>query len=290
MTIRATLTRTEPRFGFFGGFTRKAKSLVWTLPESWADVQADRVLPYLRLLYTREPETALTEIVWHSLPATVRVQISEQDLAAMVIRLRWMLPAPDDVQMPVRHFMHRGVTYFLPKPKGENLSCIEYPLADEFYSAYIENFNFDDLLRLTATLARPENSTPTQSLQRGDRRQPLHSRTEIEVRAEKLRTLPVEIQTAILYYFAGLKQRISNTYGHYLFDETPDDETEITPTAPNFGWWGVFQSVAEGGVFGRLDEVCQASLHEVCVYLVRKKLEADALKNFQPKKTTTDFE
>jgi hypothetical protein len=217
-------------------------------------------------------------------------RMQREDLAAMTMALQWMRPRHDCVDFPVASFEHAGMVYHLPTAKGQNICCLEYPLADEYYMRYAANTNDAEALALLlATIARPENPDRQSAVARGDARMALHSRAEIEARALVLLHAPHELHVAALMYFGGLKEYVHRIYGTWLFEvpfdeddeDEQDEDDEATPQArtssidgPDFGWWGIFQHVAESGVFGNLKEVYQASLHDVCIFLVRQRIKA----------------
>src|SRR5690606_26772363 len=138
---------------------------------------------------------------------------------------------------------------------------------------------------------REENPDTAAALRRGDKRTLLNSREEAEARAERLAGLEPYLQFAVLLYFAGLKEYIYKTYKAWLFEDDDDDieeekdgdeedddepvQREAAPAQPDFGWWGIYQEAAEAGLFGRLDQVYQASFHDVAMWLVRQRIKAD---------------
>jgi hypothetical protein len=262
------------------------------LPTSWNEVAGSRRRVFFGYWIRDEAHAAL-RILRHvlRLPGWAWRALGADELAALCAQLEWMRPGPECAVLPFDSFRHRGVTYYLPTPKGQNLVCIEYPLADKFYERAVLHQDERALLCLVGTLCREANPDQAEALKRNDRRVPLHSSSEAEARADRLRGLPAETAWAVLYFFAGLKEYVAKVYGPWIFeqdDDDPDDDVEETapaekqPSGPNFGWWGTFQQVAEGGVFGPLRDVYQSFFHEVCIYLVRQKQREDAMRQASP--------
>jgi len=94
-----------------------------------------------------------------------------------------------------------------------------------------------------------------------------------------------------------MKMLIHKMYGAWIFDndeeEDEQDETAYAKASagkagkgPNFGWWGIYLDVAESGVFGALEKVYQTSIHDICIFLVKKR--ADANQAPEPKTPLTD--
>lgn len=263
------------------------------LPEHWNDVQPDaHRRRWWRWAMTLPPEAAQRAMVRDLLPRWVRLRISALDFAALAHLLSWTKAEADCDVVPVPSFQHKYVTYHFPKPKGENLVCIEFPLADEYYQQFLDdNANERALMCLLATLAREQNYDTEAVLRQGDARIALHSREEVEARADRLRGVPGEYCLQALLWFAGMKGYVHRVYGPWLFEQE-DEEEEDAPSgspeggenagSPNFGWWGIYQGVAESGVFGTISQVHQAAFHDVCVYLVRKRVEAEAMRSTSP--------
>ena len=123
-------------------------------------------------------------------------------------------------------------------------------------------------------------------LKRGDDRVLIHSQAEVEARVIRMTGAPQEVHIQALMWWIGMKMLVNRMYGKWLFEGDEDeDEEEDTPDyakatsgeakGPNFGWWGIFLDVAESGVFGPLEKVYQASIHDICIFLVKKRAEAN---------------
>lgn len=277
-------------------FGTQKKTWRRVLPEFWREVSERHRLRYYTWLLAGG-ESAMPEVARHlvRLPGWAWQAMRPEVVAAFAGTLAWMLPKPDcgDAQ-PFEYFDHDGRRYYLPKANGENLTCIEYPLADEYLQAFqnspgdLESPGESTLLKLVATLCREREPEPEMRLRRDDQRRPLHSRAEVTARAERLKGLHPAHQAHVMMWFAGMKQYLHKTYKNWLFepddeeedDEAPDQQPTTNNQSPNFGWWGIFQDVAEAGAFGTsVEQVLQAPFHDVCVWLVRQRVKADEMRS-----------
>lgn len=274
------------------------------LPETWSEIPPRRRLKCYRLV-VNDARAGLRQVLalCLRLPAWALRAMRAEEVAALTGALAWMTPAADCERLPFPNFEHGGVTYHFPRPKGENMTCIEYPIADEYYMQFVQGKDDTALLLLTATLVREEHPDQGRALREEDARVPLHSRAEIAARANRLRAAPTEYQVAALLFFAGMKEYVHRVYGPHLFDqddEEPGTDSEEEHNEPEnndeqedagFGWWGILQDVAEAGLFGTMKEVYQANFHEVCMYLVRQQIKARQMRAaMKPQKTAQNFD
>jgi len=269
-------------------FRRRRFSL--HLPESWEQLTLPQRQRWWRWLMTLPRQAAVRAMVRDLLPRWVRASISDLDFAGLTTLLDWVQAEHDCSQIAIPSFQHQGVTYHFATAKGESVSCIEYALADDYYKDFSEG-NESALLRLVATIWREADMDEARALRRDDKRVPLYSKSEVEKRAKALQSAPMEIHLQALLFFGGLKAYIYRVYGKWLFEEPDDPEDDADtateqppPSAPDFGWWGIFQRLAESGTYGVKDQVLQESIHEVCINLVRKQVES----NSQPKAPEPD--
>ncbi len=133
---------------------------------------------------------------------------------------------------------------------------------------------------LCGTLCREAHQDESAAITRGDRRAPLLSKSEAQARADHFADLPEDIRTAVILYFAGVKEFIANSYGKVLFEQ-PEGEEKQGSTAPSLGWWSVYFSLAIDGPFGRdVKLVYQVPFHDLCLFLVDRirQQKADALR------------
>lgn len=251
------------------------------LPESFQEAGEDALFCIKQLLLHKNENLARAKALAKLLyirPHLVK-GLHNQDLGSLINLLSWMNLNPSPVPA-IRFFDHNKQRYWLPKEKFQDGLAIEYPMADEYFTQLLAGDD-DALIKLVATLARPEKD---------GKRIPLTGREEVEKRAKELKDLSPEAQWAVYMYFGGIKQYIHDLYKGYLFEVKEEDEdNQQASEGAMFGWWGIYMDVAESGVFGNLEKVYQSNFHNICIYLVKKKKEADRIKNFNPNPNTKEL-
>jgi hypothetical protein len=258
------------------GFRPSEKKYVLALPESWQEVPTRLVLPLYKLL-TNYPIAdakvrALQLLV--NLPKLLFLSLTDEQVGDLVDKMEWFKIDASAVPL-IKEFEHNNITYYLPGEGLDNAAAIEFPLSDGFFEEYYNDNNEAALLLLIATLCREANPDEKEIISRGDKRIMLTSRYEVEARAEKLKGLPLEIQGIVLSYFIGCKSFVFDAYGEFLFKKEEEGMKTQAPRSAFLGWWGIYQDIAESGVFGNLEQVHQTNFHTIALYLVKKKLEAD---------------
>lgn len=256
--------------------SNKVREYKRLLPSEWKEVHNKRLFPFLRTLLLEPEPKGLLQILREllRLPKTVFYSMGREQLYHLLQLLEWMKPSRSVVPL-VSSFRHREVRYYLPKAKFKNGSAIEYPIADDYYTKFVEQKDYKALLLLTATLCREQKKDETAILKTGDQRVVLHGRTEVEARAKRLSKLGIEYQIAVLMYFAGIKEYIHTTYAGWIFPANEAEGATEKESDNLFGWWGIYFDIAESGVFGSLEKVHQMNFHTICMYLVKKKKEYD---------------
>lgn len=264
------------------------------LPASWTEVEPARRLPLLRLLF-RYPGAMGRLLVLRRvlcLPNRIFKAIDDDQVTGLLsITAGWM--TIQESPEPVLAWFDDGpVRYHAPRSHGLNLVALEYPIADEAFGNYLRTGDKAALRLLCATLYREANPDTDAATTRGDIRVPLRSRWEAEARAERLAAVPEEVLSAVLLYFAGVKQYVSKAYGAALFEQPELDEhgnPVPAATTPSLGWWTVYFNLATDGPFGRnVEEVYQTAFHDVCLFLVDRKRQEDRIR-VQQRMSEKDF-
>jgi len=266
----------------------RQRSQVIFCPSTWAEVtpkQALKVLPIvlgetrshsvmvrvLSLLVTGVPPSFLL-----TLPAANVTQMI--DCAKFVFEEELSVPVVSEVV--VRGWIHERV-FAMPSEKLGNATCFEFWVADEYYSKFMESRQDADLDLLIATLLREKDQDKAAMMRREDDRVVLRSRREIEARAQRLKKLDATQKAYILYFFSNCKKWIYHQFGQFIFEDTEDGDRDGGEGNP-LGWYGLFQSVAQMGVFGTLDNILfNTKFLDFCTFMVAKRLEDDRLKREQ---------
>jgi hypothetical protein len=225
------------------------------------------------------------------LPKTVFNALPDAKITLFLSHLTWLRPDASPVPMFPK-FTYRGKTFHLPKPKLENGRAQEFELADNCFNKILAESDPKSaenlLITLVATLCREENPNTEAVIERGDIRLPLVGRSDVSRRSEFLAGLPETVQVAVFLYFAGCKKYIFDLYGNHIFaqNEADDPDTEgdfknekeapDPRTVEPFGWMGVFMELAENPV--NLPQIYDMNIHTLCVWLMRKKIQNDRIR------------
>ena len=245
------------------------------VPESWTEIPAPKRVSVLRLLVDMPGTPGELEALrlLMGLSKNKMKRLHPGAVAELLDLCQWTQLKPAPVPL-VEFFEHKTVRYHLPVAHFRNGACIEYPMADECLLAYLDDETPEKLLRLVAVLCREELPNPAEARRRNDPRVPLHSWAEVDARAEALRGLHPGIGTAVLLYFAGVKQYVFDTFGGWLFEPTdPDTPPEERPKGDPLGWWGLYMDAANNDP-ARLREIHQSNFETFCLMEVRRRKAA----------------
>lgn len=267
----------------------RRRPFVFRIPESWTEC-ADKAPLYWKYVATMDPAVAKDRIM-RSIFGRKWQQFSAANKAVLLEAITWAEVVPDCSIVPVKEFEHNGTTYVFPDPMGPNVSGVEFALADDYYKSFVAG-DETALLRISACIWRKKDWNDQAALVRGDYRVLLHNKVQVEHWCEDLQTAPAEYHIQAFNWFLGLKLHVNRVYGPWIFDEPDEDQEDDNapvqpdpkPTGgPNFGWWGIFIDIADAGAYGTKNQVYQESIHDICIYLVKKR--ADANQAPEPKPT-----
>ena len=219
-----------------GSSTKRTKLV--KLPTSWHGIaDAGERLLLLRMLLTNTGELgriiALCRLL--GLKRKESNLLQPEQVRDLLACLDWLRPVPD--ARPLVDVIGKG-KYHLPKEKFSNGTAMEYAIADEYFGQFAQG-DAKALPLLVATLARPQRRSADESARLGDVRIPLHSRSEIEARAQLIEELPLEQKMVVVLYWAGVKQYVHETYAGWIFPTKEELEAEGDEAAQKgdlFGW------------------------------------------------------
>lgn len=263
----------------------RRRRFVLQLPESWAELSITRRHRWWRWVATLDAAEAKNRIIRDLVPARWLRKMASIEAGAISAALDWASLQQDADVVPIPDFWWGDEHYIFPQPKGPNVSGVEFALCDDYLKAFMQG-DTDALLHLSACIWREEGPDHSENLIRGDARIPLHNKMEVEARAKRLQDAPAEIHVQAFTWFVGFKKLVHRVYGPWIFEEQEEEEEEETDTpapapkptgGPNFGWWGIFIDVAEGGAYGTKNQVYQESIHDICILLVKKRADANQI-------------
>jgi hypothetical protein len=268
------------------------------VPEKWGEIPEKKRRRWWALAVLHGDRSALVRECLRPLPAPVRRLFSEEDRQAIAANLAWAVPVPDCENLVIDRVLVRFWPWRMPEPKGQNMTALEFAYCNDLYDKYVTSGDVEAATLLAATLWRPMRMWPSERKKAGDDRVGFFASAEAKARVKQMQP---DMIVQALFYFAGFKDLLIKTYGAYLFDadeadeiaaadEDQDEEVNNETTAhlgesdnyPDFGWWGIMQAVAEAGLFGNMEQVYQTSIHDLCIYLVRKEIENQRMKRNMP--------
>lgn len=238
------------------------------LPEDWSEIKPNRRRAILQLgvglPYPYNFHNIIIKL-WGVKENTLR-QIPAEQLQAMYDRLHWIVNEPvEEPIFPV--YRHGWKKYAFPKAKLWNATGLEYALADEYYTHFVEERDEKSLLHLAATLVRPIDRKKKGAERSDDPRVKLESRAQVELAAKTFNKMPSEVIHSAFLLFIGCKNWVYNTYGQYIFEESGNSKKDP------FGWYGTFFSLSEMGAFGTVQEVQHENFHTICQFLMKRKMD-----------------
>lgn len=255
------------------------------LPEDWSEVPDKLRLPCLKELYYQDRDTAIAQnlIRLLRLPRKLYRHFSIGVIYDLRQQIEWMRFL-ERATPPITEFSHNKVKFYFPKPILENVTALEYAIADDLFQEYMNQGDRQHLIELAALLCRPGNDDKDEVQTTGDPRTPLIGRGQLKSLARHFDDLPEYLLLCILMFFIGCRKKIHEMYAGWIFPKPQDetsDEQEISRSEQNekhkwesgylFGWHSVFMDVAQNGVFGSLEQVHKTPFHTICMYLVQQK-------------------
>jgi hypothetical protein len=266
-----TITRSDKKsLNLFG-----KKKISFSLPERWDEVPADIRMEVFRALHFIEYPGKFEYIIKKIADPEniIFLGTPKEQLWELYDTLSWMKDPPGTTPI-IDRFVHRGVTYYFPKPILDNAVGYEFAVVDEIYPLIQGDTAEENLLLLTASICRPANPDKAAVIANEDIRIPMYNKDERDLIARDLQGLDPAVQHIAFLYFTACKEYIYELYGPYIFTgETPDDVAKM------LGWFGTFFSIAETGIFGNLNQVFQTKLHTLLQYLIKAKADTDRIKN-----------
>lgn len=261
----------------------------YELPETWQEVAPDLLPDFVRLLFA-EPANGDTyhEILrrvlgyskakWRKLMAHYFApQLTEAQREANAVALSdtltqiaWMWHEPLSA-MPFESIVVGGQTYYLPEAQFTTMSYGELTDAYIHFLAFVKQLvpGEERLNLLIASICRPERQGDYQTPDwNGDRREPYNEHLA-KLRADGIaQSVSYAERIAILMYFAGTQKSVLELYDvHAEGIEAAATEEDY----PGQGWKKNQHYLSEKGIFGNLNGVKEANVHEVLLYLEESK-------------------
>jgi hypothetical protein len=158
--------------------------------------------------------------------------------------------------------------YTFVRPTIEDASIREFIFADEYLQAYISG-DVDAIYYLTALLCRRDTSAR------------IRKRTDLDADAAFFRRytgsllLGARITTLMataMMLILQTKQHIKATYYPILGGSSTAETNAI-----DFGFHTIVMDIAENGAYGDIEQVYDSGLHDIFVFLIKKKQDHDRM-------------
>jgi hypothetical protein len=256
------------------------KSPVYQLPENWEEVKnmGDK-LAIVRILMRDDMDeyACRVAILRRLLNVSDKLfkAIPDDVIAQLTTCLKWLNIEPSTTPK-FWFFEHQKHTFYLPLADFANGSGAEWVLALDYYGAYAESKDPNDLLKFVAVLARESRNDLYEAAINNDIRVLIHDNgNEADERAKLLKGLPDEISICILRYFEGVKLMFHKLGIEAELWQEPKEGEEPQGVAL-FGWRTTFRNIAEKGPFGTdYETVSQRKFWEIFQFLLEKKAAND---------------
>ena len=238
--------------------TIKIQNKTFQIPSQWGELspaQAKQVfkaltadsVPQLLKVFIRIPAEW-----WAAMPADIVAEIMQL--------LDWIHQTPM-LTPPIPYFRYQFRWYYLPTAELKSLSCMEFYDAQ---SALAEK----ETGKAIAILCREKASDIAYIKKKDDMRKP-YNRYEARKRELTFKGLPVWVQYYVLRFVKDSLNHINSTF-EFLFRSNSSDSSGYAPEF-EYGWMGVFFSVAETAAFGNLDSVLNEFIYDVLFFACKKK-------------------
>ncbi|GAB4050406.1 hypothetical protein [Spirosoma litoris] len=255
----------------------------YQLPESWSEVDPERLPQLLQLTFFTPPtpdsfhETlrltlGIRQKVWKKLMQThfgpgvgkKAKQANAVVLHTLKHQLRWMQKEAIHKQPFATLELDFGHTWLLPETDFLTMSFGELTDAYIHFLIWIRQLIQGDehLDLLVATLCRPARTGDYQAAPgwNGDHREP-YNEFNAKERAKLLAAIEPGLKMAVLLFFVGNLEKVMGRY------ELSGGEAGEPDQYPGQAWVKNSHLLAAKGIFGNLDQTKAANLHDVLLFL-----------------------
>lgn len=184
--------------------------------------------------------------------------------------LRWMLEdrkvnGVEEVN-PLATSFRIGLThYHLPQPSLNDVTVNEWMWVEATMQQLVDNEKDEDAMaRIIAVICRPLRSRDERFSEDFDGYPRVHFNPErIPAATETMKKAPGWVSAIVLDYLMRCKSMLSTRYATIFSGEKTG--------GVNWGWKGSVMAVAETGIFGRETDVLKENIHNLCIFLVKKR-------------------
>lgn len=251
------------------------KTLPIVLPDSLNEMNLKQVLAYAEFYGTDITFDQAVNFVFCCLGLSIKIfkRIPPEDLHQLIVVNDYIKVVSE--QILTLQKLPRKKNLFGPADNFENITGLEYTVADIHFTNWCESKSTEQLDLLIATLYRPRKGISITSNTNGDRRVKFNVSTYTNSLSQIKKWSFVEKQLVALYY-SGNREQLSRMYKAVFFSK---GSKKKKVTSPNDNFQTIMMSIAEQGVFGDLDKVESEYIHNIYKYLEMKAIEAENTEN-----------
>ena len=253
MTVQISLTRENDH----------KQSVVATckIPSSWSELDPKQRVAALTILLNEQDEgVAKYEIIKMILDLKPKVfkQLPNSLISEIAPLLDWCKIEPNYVPI-FDEVKVQNSTVKLLKAGFENALMFQFAYCDFYFYKFQNEPNKESLIGLLASMAAK-------------------SIEDIDEKIQLLQHVEDVYLIAALNFFIGVKKYLAEVYIE-IFDAVEANENEVIEVPnPIFNWHSTAEDIAETNIFGNKDAVMMRNVHEIFLYLRRKKQEAAEMK------------
>jgi hypothetical protein len=253
-----------------------SKKIKINLPENWNELSRKQLLRGMAILFTATDPARLHLQLLRilGLPKSWLLALDAWQVVELKTLTSFFLEnntLTSQLLPAIRLPFLKGFRRFVgPKERFRNLLFLEFIFADTYYLHWLQTQNDELLLKLVATLYRPQTwfhffkkRQPTYS---GDARQEFNEHLVAD-RAAKMKHLPLPVKMAIATWYRGCRNQMEQDYPNVFSSENQEE------AKGKGGWEPVFRNMA-GGKFGDINQTRNANLHTVLAEMDEKIQQA----------------
>jgi len=244
----------------------------FSLPLHLGEVTPDQAKRLGGLLLAKEEE--VLPFILHRLVSTKTQNLLRGIDPAQLLKisqlLLWMLEdrkvnGVEEVN-PLTTSFRIGLThYYLPQPSLNDVTVNEWMWVEATMQQLVDNEKDEDAMaRIIAVICRqlrPRNERFSEDFDGYPR---VHFNPErIPAATETMKKAPGWVSAIVLDYLMRCKSMLSTRYATIFSGEKTG--------GVNWGWKGSVMAVAETGIFGRETDVLKENIHNLCIFLVKKR-------------------
>jgi hypothetical protein len=246
----------------------------YTLPEHYNELSGDQLIKVVELLKSAEPDALLLSL------KVLQVLMNKSTAAFYFLSLDLRERALEYVQWV---FQKNTLTeqllpvingFYGPKSNFDNLTLSEYHCSELFYAEYLQSSDDQVLEKLVAVLYRmPKKNYDLQRDPDGDIRNEFNEH-EIDFWAQQISQWRADIKQAVLFWYDGCRQQLISLYGAVFAPAVADSSADDSR-----GMFGVIRGIADGGKYGKFEEVKKLNIHTALLEMEELIKEAAAVNN-----------